>query len=248
MKNLLPKPKNQEFLDEYIALIESAKNVSTNLRTETHHILPRSMGGSNHKSNLISLTTEQHYEAHYLLWKAYSNRQMSAAFHLMTTNKSSRRKLTIDEFVKLREDYKNARKEYWATLTEDQKEHHRKNSNPWANKSESEKEEYKKKCDSWANKSEEEINEIKTRKRLTWDEKVHCDKYESSEIKRINSYKETVSKRTPEERAKLNYNGSTTIKGTIWINDGTNNKRHKSVDGAIPVGWIKGRINKKLGS
>jgi hypothetical protein len=36
---------------------------------ETHHIIPRSLGGDNIKSNLVQLTAREHYIAHALLWK-----------------------------------------------------------------------------------------------------------------------------------------------------------------------------------
>lgn len=36
---------------------------------ETHHIVPRSFGGANNKTNLAELTAREHYIAHALLWK-----------------------------------------------------------------------------------------------------------------------------------------------------------------------------------
>jgi ribosomal protein S27AE len=36
---------------------------------ESHHIIPRSFGGDNLKSNLVQLTAREHYIAHALLWK-----------------------------------------------------------------------------------------------------------------------------------------------------------------------------------
>ncbi len=36
---------------------------------ETHHIVPRSFGGNDSKSNLVHLTAREHYIAHALLWK-----------------------------------------------------------------------------------------------------------------------------------------------------------------------------------
>ena len=36
---------------------------------ETHHILPRCMGGSNSTNNLVNLTGREHYLAHACLWK-----------------------------------------------------------------------------------------------------------------------------------------------------------------------------------
>ena len=36
-----------------------------------HHIIPRCLGGSNEKENLVALTPEEHYVAHQLLVKIY---------------------------------------------------------------------------------------------------------------------------------------------------------------------------------
>jgi hypothetical protein len=239
MKYLLPTSKNQEFLDLYNDLIDSAsENINNQPNMELHHILPRSMGGSNSKLNLVYLSTEQHYEAHYLLWKAYENQQMSCAFHLMTTNKSDRRQLSVDEFVKLREDYRLSKKEYWKSLSEDKREHHRKACNPWVNKTPEEREVYKKKCNSWVGQPEDEI--IRRKKELAALYKgvgIGAGILGNKED-RIHSYKASVAKRTDEDRAKLNYGNN---RGTKWINDGVTNKRVNLTD-TVPEGWIKGRV------
>ena len=41
---------------------------------ETHHIIPRCLGGSNKKSNLVRLTAREHFIAHYLLAKIHGGR------------------------------------------------------------------------------------------------------------------------------------------------------------------------------
>jgi len=51
--------------------------------TEKHHIIPKSMGGSNKKENLVKLIPRAHYLAHYMLWKAYGNREMAWAIIMM---------------------------------------------------------------------------------------------------------------------------------------------------------------------
>ena len=57
----------------YNQLIEKAQNriLPWNKYKEVHHILPRSMGGSNDIINLISLTAKEHFLAHLLLYKRY---------------------------------------------------------------------------------------------------------------------------------------------------------------------------------
>lgn len=51
--------------------------------TENHHILPRSMGGSNEADNLVKLTGREHWIAHLLLYKIHKNSQTAHACHMM---------------------------------------------------------------------------------------------------------------------------------------------------------------------
>ena len=63
-----------EYFAKYAELIESRTTDMLNEGepgTEVHHIVPGSIGGSNDKSNLVALKTEEHYLAHYLLAMAF---------------------------------------------------------------------------------------------------------------------------------------------------------------------------------
>ncbi len=51
--------------------------------TECHHIIPRSMGGSDDVENLTHLTAKAHFIAHYLLWKIHGTGPMGRAFWAM---------------------------------------------------------------------------------------------------------------------------------------------------------------------
>lgn len=59
-----------KYFRHYMALIENAKN-STRLKSESyfenHHIIPKSLGGSNKKNNMVLLTAKEHFIAHLLL-------------------------------------------------------------------------------------------------------------------------------------------------------------------------------------
>ncbi len=57
----------------YILLIDRARNRILSEYTEKHHVVPKCMGGSNDKANLVRLTPEEHYVAHQLLVKMYPN-------------------------------------------------------------------------------------------------------------------------------------------------------------------------------
>lgn len=54
---------------------------------ERHHIVPKSMGGSNDPSNLVYLTAREHFIAHWLLWKIYNNKETAFAFKSMTMSR-----------------------------------------------------------------------------------------------------------------------------------------------------------------
>lgn len=55
---------------------------------ESHHILPRCMGGGNEKSNLVKLSAKEHFVAHHLLMKIYpSNKKLAKAFTMMFRNR-----------------------------------------------------------------------------------------------------------------------------------------------------------------
>jgi len=62
--------------------------------TEKHHIIPRSLGGTDSSENLIELTTREHFLVHYCLWKMYpkdsaESRKMVKAFTMMAATPSS---------------------------------------------------------------------------------------------------------------------------------------------------------------
>ena len=65
----------QRIYDEFIADRRSKESSLTGY-TEKRHILPRSLGGDNSKSNLIKLTAQDHYFAHELLAKIYGGEKL----------------------------------------------------------------------------------------------------------------------------------------------------------------------------
>lgn len=54
----------------YFLLIEKAKNRAERVKGEDHHILPRSLGGSEETDNRVMLTCREHFIAHLLLSRA----------------------------------------------------------------------------------------------------------------------------------------------------------------------------------
>ena len=53
----------------YDKIISNAQNRNTEGYTEIHHIIPRSLGGTNNQLNLVELTAREHFICHILLTK-----------------------------------------------------------------------------------------------------------------------------------------------------------------------------------
>lgn len=76
----------------YYNIINNAKNRTSIEHTDKHHIIPRSLGGSNDKDNLVSLTRREHFICHLLLVKMTEGKDKSkmsqAAFYMRNVRKS----------------------------------------------------------------------------------------------------------------------------------------------------------------
>lgn len=71
----------------YQLLIERGKSRTILDYVETHHIVPRCMGGTDDKTNLVDLTPEEHFLAHQLLMKMHPEiGGLSRATQLMTVH------------------------------------------------------------------------------------------------------------------------------------------------------------------
>lgn len=76
------------------AIINRAKTRVVEGYVEEHHIIPKSMGGTDDSSNIVNLTPEEHFLIHILLMKIYpDNHNLIYAVKLMcehnTTNRMS---------------------------------------------------------------------------------------------------------------------------------------------------------------
>jgi hypothetical protein len=67
----------------YDNLIKQAQAAKLDGYVEKHHIIPKSMGGTNEASNIVRLTARQHFVAHWLLFKIHKTPSMAKAFRLM---------------------------------------------------------------------------------------------------------------------------------------------------------------------
>ena len=69
------QPVKNKYYQWYQNLVLKAKSrkLDTTVYRESHHIIPKCLGGDNSESNLIELTLREHYIAHLLLSKMYED-------------------------------------------------------------------------------------------------------------------------------------------------------------------------------
>jgi len=102
-----------KYLTWYNELVKKAKDRNLTKETsecyvEIHHVVPRSLGGSNDKENLVVLTAKEHYIAHKLLTKFTTGNQkikMTMALFCMVTANDC--KETIQNKARLYEKIRN---------------------------------------------------------------------------------------------------------------------------------------------
>lgn len=76
----------------YNQIIDRAKDRELNCYKENHHIIPRCMGGTNLKDNLVALTAREHFISHWLLTRIYpENKKLVRAFWGMCNQKNKGR-------------------------------------------------------------------------------------------------------------------------------------------------------------
>lgn len=77
----------------YNLLIKKARNRVLNCYSEIHHVVPKCLGGTDDESNLIRLTSEEHFVAHQLLMKMYpGNRKLIHAAILMNASSDGQKR------------------------------------------------------------------------------------------------------------------------------------------------------------
>jgi hypothetical protein len=83
--------KENKYYSWYYSIINSAKVRLTEGYAEEHHIIPKSLGGSDSPDNLVKLTAREHFICHWLLTKCVEKNveKMKYALWLMTTTENS---------------------------------------------------------------------------------------------------------------------------------------------------------------
>ena len=95
----------------YNAIIENRRNNKPMGYVEIHHVLPKSLGGTDDPLNLVALTAREHFLCHYLLAKMYPREsfpwyKMQFAFSMMKlTSVNMERYFNSRLYEALREDF-----------------------------------------------------------------------------------------------------------------------------------------------
>lgn len=106
--------KDNKYTKWYFSIIENRRNNPIeNEYNEKHHVIPRSMGGSNRKDNLVGLQAKEHFICHMLLVKMTSGRdkaKMSYALRMMMKENEhhKRHKLTAGAYERIKKMTKDA--------------------------------------------------------------------------------------------------------------------------------------------
>lgn len=90
----------------YNNIIEKARNrkLDENVYVERHHIVPKSLGGSDNSSNIVALTAKEHYICHHLLYKYKKGsdkfKMAHAWFRMCHKSSSQQRFITSRQYEK----------------------------------------------------------------------------------------------------------------------------------------------------
>lgn len=109
--------KSNKYSRIYFSIINIAKNSnrskSKEVYFESHHIIPKSMGGSNSTENRVLLTVKEHYTCHRLLVKMvkdqkHINKMNYALYMFVKNSKGQDRNLTRHQLIKSLEANRSA--------------------------------------------------------------------------------------------------------------------------------------------
>lgn len=126
----------------YNALISFRKSnplkKSKELYTEKHHIIPRCLGGSDDRGNLVRLTPREHFIAHRLLAKMYpEERGLVLAVVMMLSTREGVKIASSRALARLRLDSSNAQSKsmlnFWQNHPEIKVKYSTNTSKQWAN-------------------------------------------------------------------------------------------------------------------
>lgn len=112
-------PLDNKYTKIYFDLVESRRNMRRTFSNfcgyEKHHIVPKSLGGSNKKDNMVILTPREHCIAHMLLARMYQGtakaKMIYALMSMAKFRNKNRSTISARLFETLKSDYLNQLKD-----------------------------------------------------------------------------------------------------------------------------------------
>jgi hypothetical protein len=110
---------DNKYTKYYYQIVNRAKTRELLEYTEKHHVIPKSIGGSNALDNLVKLTAREHFVCHLLLVRITVGKNKAKMTHalsmMLANNKNQQRnyRITSRVFEKLRKDLSTILKEKW---------------------------------------------------------------------------------------------------------------------------------------
>ena len=219
----------------YFEIVNRSSERSFSGYTENHHIIPRSLGGSNKKDNLATLTAREHFICHHLLTKMTVGKdkcKMTYAFKALIQWENDHQ----DRYKVTPHLYEILKKEMSDTLSKAMTGE----NNPFYKKSHT-----------------DEFKQMKREQRLK-QECPRTGKHHSDETKEIlrlaaeKQYEDGTLKELLKEKARIQFsdsqnrfNAGNFARGKKWYHNPITNEQMQYHEGTQPIGWIKGRPYKK---
>lgn len=99
---------SNKYYTYYNNIVSKRKQEVFNGYTEKHHIIPKSLGGSDEDGNIVLLSAREHFICHYLLTKFTTGKQKSKmifAFRMMLASPQSNRYINSRLYEKSKRDH-----------------------------------------------------------------------------------------------------------------------------------------------
>lgn len=96
----------------YNSITENAKNRTLDCYNEQHHVIPRSLGGTDDKDNLVNLTAREHFICHWLLTKLYTGESRAKMIYALNGMKRNSQHTQRYETKITSRVYENLKKEF----------------------------------------------------------------------------------------------------------------------------------------
>lgn len=246
----------------YISIVSTAesRDNSPDMYLESHHIIPKCMGGSNHRANLVKLTAKEHFICHLLLVRMVENRQTKAKLSYAAWQMTRRHTVCSRMYQQLRDELSENTKNL--PKSEQHKANLRKPKSNTENMrgGQGAKPGFKHSAESKVKMSEKkkgkyvgENNPFFQKKHTEETLQKYRDLYTGVPLTAEHRQKisdglkgrPTWNKGIPQD-VSAKEKASASLRGRITVNDGANNKRIRPelLPTFIANGWIRGKLKK----